>query len=131
MHRYKWTLWEDQNQAQIYGGSATPSVHFFLLQKRKKSNPFIAILPNCSHSSTYGNFPNNGKFTSNLTFSHTFQKYFNSPPLELIFGEIFCWGGGGNLGHYSKNIMNFFLNKTPIAQKMRNYLPLSLNCDDF
>ena len=37
-------------------------------------------------------FQNNGRFTSNLTFSHTFQKHFNFSPLELIFGEIFCWG---------------------------------------
>ena len=36
-------LWEDRNLVRICGGSVTPSAEFI----RKKSNPFIAISPNC------------------------------------------------------------------------------------
>ena len=51
---------------------------------------FKNISPKINSSSK--NFPNNCKFTSNLTFGPTFQIHFNFSPLELIFWEIFCWG---------------------------------------
>ena len=43
----KWPSVECQSRAQICGGSATPSAGFTRLWERNKSNPLIAISPNC------------------------------------------------------------------------------------